>query len=81
MQAVGGDTRQVEGLIIDLRDNGGGRRDATERLLDLFLSDGPLFETRGSRDEAGDRTMASRSNTRLEGLPVVILVDEGSASA
>lgn len=81
LQAVGGDTCQVEGLIIDLRDNGGGRRDATERLLDLFLSDGPLFETRGSRDETGDRTMASRSNTRLEGLPVVILVDEGSASA
>ena len=81
LQAVGGPTRQVEGLIIDLRDNGGGRRDVTERLLDLFLSDGPLFETKGSRDDAGDRSMASRKNTRLEGLPVVILVDEGSASA
>ena len=81
LQAVGGPKRQVEGLIIDLRENGGGRRDATERLLDLFLSDGSVFMTEGSRRDPDDQTMASRLNTRLKGMPVVIIVDEGSASA
>ena len=81
LQAVGGPKRQVEGLIIDLRENGGGRRDATERLLDLFLSDGSVFMTEGSRRDPDDQTMASRLNTRLKDMPVVIIVDEGSASA
>ena len=81
LQAVGGPDRQVEGLIIDLRRNGGGRRDATERLLDLFLSDGAVFKTEGSRSNSDDRTMASRYSTRLSGMPVVVIVDEDSASA
>ena len=81
LQSVGGPDRQIEGLIIDLRDNGGGRRDSTERLLDLFLSDGDLFATEGNQSDSDDRTPASGRNTRLEGMPVVVIVDEGSASA
>ncbi|MBQ72620.1 MAG: hypothetical protein CMJ67_06910 [Planctomycetaceae bacterium] len=81
LQAVGGPGRQVEGLIIDLRRNGGGRRDTTERLLDLFLSDGAVFKTEGSRSNSNDRTMATQHSTRLNGMPVVVIVDEDSASA
>ena len=81
LQAVGGSERQIEGLIIDLRENSGGRRDSTERLLDLFLSKGELFATEGAQVGQDDRTMASRGNTRLEGMPVVVIVDESSASA
>ena len=81
LKAVGGPGRQIEGLILDLRENGGGRRDSTERLLDLFLSDGLLFETQGSRQGRRARSRASSRNTRLEGIPLVVIVDEGSASA
>ena len=75
LSSVPGGADRVEGLVIDLRDNGGGMRTATEEILDLFLSDGPLFAT------TADRAEASPGNTRLEGMPVVVLVDEGSASA
>ncbi len=73
--------RQVEGLIIDLRNNRGGRRDSTERILDLFLSTGALFETVDGGDRTLDRTSASPRTTRLDGLPVIVIVDEQSASA
>ena len=81
LQATGGAERQVEGLVIDLRANRGGRLGATERLLDLFIPDGSLFEAQDGRGRTNDQTDAHRSNTRLVGLPIVLIIDEDSASA
>lgn len=74
-----GRCRMVQGLVLDLRDDPGGDRDATERLLDLFLSTGELI--RMVPEESDGPRSADPSRTRLAGLPVVVLVDEHSASA
>lgn len=81
LKASGGPERQVEGLVIDLRTNRGGRLGATERLLDLFISNGSLFNAEDGHGNAIGNTKARRSNTRLAGLPIVFLIDEDSASA
>lgn len=75
-----GPGRQVQGLILDLRGDPGGDRETTEDLLDLFLDDGPLLL---AEDQSGtlDGRRATRRRTRLRGLPVVVMIDEGSASA
>lgn len=75
-----GPGRMVQGLVIDLREDPGGHRQATERLVDLFLSSGELVRLEGAPpDERPSR--ARIRNTRLAGLPVVVLVDEHAASA
>lgn len=68
------------GLILDLRNNAGGVVDGAVALADLFLDDGVIVSTRGrgigqSFDyRAGDGEVAA-------GVPVVVLVNNGTASA
>lgn len=66
----------AKGLILDLRNNGGGLLDAATKISDFFLDDGPIVETRGSYAEKFSATKGTATN-----LPLVILVNEGSASA
>jgi carboxyl-terminal processing protease len=68
-------------LILDLRSNPGGVLDEGVGVTDLFLDRGAgVVETRG--DEGGPNGMIRASTgDRYEGMPVVVLVDRGSASA
>jgi carboxyl-terminal processing protease len=68
-------------LILDLRGNPGGMLDQGVGVADLFLDrNAAVAETRGQgRDQSG-RYRASR-NQEYEDLPVIVLVDRGSASA
>jgi carboxyl-terminal processing protease len=75
-----GPDRSVAGLILDLRDDPGGLRWVAEDLLDLFLSRGTIFSAEGRRAKIESQS-ASSFRTRLEGLPVVVLVNRSSASA
>ena len=75
-----GPGRQVEGLILDLRDNSGGSKMAATRLIDLFLNHGKVYSSTIARNRSED-TYANTRVTRLEGMPTVILVNELSASA
>lgn len=75
-----GPTRQVEGLIIDLRRNTGGTKDAATRLLDLFLETGSVCVTELSNGKVR-RERANWRTTRLKGMPLVLLMDDSSASA
>lgn len=75
-----GPNRLVQGLILDLRENPGGDRVATERLLDLFINDGDVFRAAGEL-AIESSTRATIASTRLAGLPVVVLVSGHSASA
>jgi len=68
-------------LILDLRGNPGGVLDEGVGVSDLFLQRGVgVVETRG--DEGGPNgTIRASNGDRYEGIPVVVLVDRGSASA
>ncbi len=65
-------------LIIDLRDNPGGLMDQAIQIVDLFLDKGTIVSTRGRRDEG--ETYEARKGA-ISDLPLVVLVNEGSASA
>ncbi len=78
-RALGSD-RLVQGLILDLRENPGGDRQTTERLLDLFINQGDVFLALGD-PPARTSTPARIETTRLAGLPVAVLVSDHSASA
>jgi len=68
-------------LILDLRGNPGGILDQGVGIADLFLPAGsPVVETRG-RDGVTNGMLSASSGDRYEGMPIVVLVDRGSASA
>ena len=68
------------GLILDLRDNGGGFLDQAVAVADLFLGDGVVLFERSNSDEFNE-TFRSESGDLAEQLPLVVLVNAGSASA
>ena len=67
-------------LIIDLRFNGGGLLEECVELADRFLSKGKIVSTRGRTDGDTHDYLANSEGT-LPDLPVVVLVNEASASA
>ncbi|MEW5987123.1 MAG: S41 family peptidase [Chloroflexota bacterium] len=66
-------------LILDLRHNGGGLLDAAIDISDLFLTAGPILYQQ-SRDE-GEQEYAADAYTIADGLPLVVLIDEATASS
>ncbi|MFA6218837.1 MAG: S41 family peptidase [Erythrobacter sp.] len=76
-------TGRMNGLVLDLRSNPGGSLDEAVALSDLFLSDGRIVSQRGrARGEniAYDAETVFRGDI-AEGLPIIVLIDSGSASA
>jgi len=69
-----------EGLVIDLRNNPGGLLDQAVSVSDLFLTGGEIVSTRGRRDSDIQRYNA-RSGEEFRGVPVIVLINGGSASA
>jgi len=70
----------LKGLILDLRNNPGGVLNAAVDVSDAFLTDGEIVSIRG-RVEGADQNFSATSGDMLEGAPLVVLVNEGSASA
>ena len=68
------------GLIIDLRNNPGGVLGASVDVADEFLDEGLIVYTEGRDREAEIRFMAEDGDI-LDGAPLVVLINEGSASA
>ena len=69
----------AEGLVLDLRGNGGGLLTEAQLVSSIFIEDGEIVSTRGrSRPE---RTLEAEGDAIEEDIPVVVLVDGGSASA
>ncbi|WP_298644527.1 S41 family peptidase [uncultured Cardiobacterium sp.] len=69
----------LRGAIIDLRNNPGGYLDSAVATADLFLNSGPILYVRGRDPDQEEQYLASDGDI-LAGLPIVVLVDEGSAS-
>ena len=69
----------VEGLVLDLRDNGGGSLKTVVDIAGLFIADGPIVQVRSS---GRDREIYEDKDERIQwDGPLVILVNELSASA
>ncbi|MDP3739589.1 MAG: S41 family peptidase [Hyphomonadaceae bacterium] len=70
----------MKGLVLDLRDNPGGLLDASIEVSSRFLNGGEVVSTRGRREADVERYNARRVN-RFPDLPIVVLTNQGSASA
>ena len=70
----------LKGLVLDLRDNPGGVLNGAVGVSDVFLSKGNIVYTEGRVDDALMRYNATPDDL-LEGAPLVVLVNQGSASA
>jgi len=70
----------LEGLVLDLRNNPGGVLPGAVQVADAFLTDGLIVYTRGRLDSSKTRYTAKPSDI-LDGAPMVVLVNSGSASA
>jgi len=72
--------KKLRGVVLDLRNNPGGLLDQAIYVSDAFLDQGEIVSTRGRRPGDTQRYNA-RSGQMLSGIPVVVLINEGSASA
>jgi carboxyl-terminal processing protease len=70
----------IDGFILDLRNNPGGLLSEAISVTDMFLEKGEIVSTRGRNPNDGDRYNAS-SGDLAEGKPIVLLINGGSASA
>lgn len=71
---------KLVGYVLDLRNNPGGLLDQAIAVSDAFLDKGEIVSTRGRNDEAIKRDNALPGDL-ADGLPVVVLINGGSASA
>ncbi|MCW9034644.1 MAG: S41 family peptidase [Alphaproteobacteria bacterium] len=72
--------KKMEGVILDLRNNPGGLLDQAISISDIFLEKGEIVSTRSRHAEETQRYNA-RVGDLAAGLPVVVLINGGSASA
>ena len=71
---------RMTGVIMDLRNNPGGLLDQAVAVSDAFLDKGEIVSTRGRRHDSTQRFNAKPGDL-AEGLPIVVLINGGSASA
>ncbi|MBL8833234.1 MAG: S41 family peptidase [Rhodospirillales bacterium] len=71
---------KFKGLVLDMRNNPGGLLDQAIAVSDAFLERGEIVSTRGRRSDEAQRYNA-RAGDVLNGLPLVVLINGGSASA
>ncbi|MBY6091335.1 S41 family peptidase [Pseudooceanicola sp. 502str34] len=70
----------INGVVIDLRNNPGGLLTQAIRVSDGFLDKGEIVSTRGRNPEDGERYNATEGDL-IDGKPIVVLINGGSASA
>ena len=71
--------QDVKGLVIDLRNNGGGALKTVVDMAGMFIKNGPVVQVKDNFKEK--RILSDRDRSILWNGPLVILVNEGSASA
>jgi carboxyl-terminal processing protease len=75
-----GGLENLDGVVIDLRNNPGGLLNEAITVSDAFLDKGEIVSTRGRAQGSGERYNA-QSGDLIEGKPIVLLINGGSASA
>ena len=72
--------KKLVGYILDLRNNPGGLLSQAIKISDFFLDDGEIVSTKGRRNIEGRKYFA-RKGDKINGKPLIILINNGSASA
>jgi carboxyl-terminal processing protease len=70
----------LKGLVLDLRNNPGGVLDAAVKVSDAFLQKGPIVSIKG-RELASARQFDASAGDLMDGRPIVVMINGGSASA
>ena len=71
---------KIKGYVFDLRNNPGGLLTQAINITDFFLEDGEIVSTKG-RKVSETRKFFARKGDEIEGKPIVVLINNGSASA
>ena len=72
--------KKLKGLVLDLRNNPGGLLDQSVKVSDAFLDQGEIVSTRSRRTDDAQRFNAKKGDV-AKNLPMVVLINGGSASA
>jgi carboxyl-terminal processing protease len=73
-------SKGIKGIIIDLRRNPGGLLDQAIKISDMFLEKGAIVSTMG-RNKREKEVVHARKEGAMTGFPIIVLVNESSASA
>ena len=71
---------EINGFILDLRNNPGGLLSQAVKISDFFLNDGEIVSTRG-RSKRENRKWFAKKGDQIDGKPLIVLINYGSASA
>lgn len=74
-------SKNYKNLIIDLRDNPGGLISSVADVADKFIDEGPIVSTKSRIPEQNSVFNANKSSTVVKNIPIVVLINQGSASA
>ncbi len=72
--------KSLEGYIVDLRNNPGGLLTQAINITDFFLDEGEIVSTKG-RKASETRKFFARKGDKINGKPIIIMINNGSASA
>ena len=72
--------KNIKGYVLDLRNNPGGLLTKAINITDFFLDDGEIVSTKG-RNVSETRKFFARDGDEVNGKPLVVLINNGSASA
>jgi carboxyl-terminal processing protease len=71
---------KIDGYILDLRNNPGGLLTQAISITDIFLNDGEIVSTKG-RKASETRKFFAKKGDEINGKPIIVLINNGSASA
>ena len=72
--------KKLVGYILDLRNNPGGLLSQAITISDFFLNDGEIVSTKG-RKKRENRKFFAKKGDKIDGKPLIVLINNGSASA
>jgi len=72
--------KKTVGYILDLRNNPGGLLSQAIKISDFFLNDGEIVSTKG-RKSRDNRKFFAKKGDKINGKPLIVLINNGSASA
>ena len=79
-EKLSAENQNLKGLVLDLRNNPGGVLQASVGVVDTFISDGRIVSTKG-RLEGNNMEFMATNRTIAKDIPIVVLINNGSASA